>query len=292
MDGLLVINKPANWTSFDVVAKVRKLTKEKKVGHTGTLDPMATGVLLLMLGRATKLNDYLSDGTKEYVATMKLGEATDTLDSEGTIIDKVEINPQDLPRSVIEETLGTFIGDSLQVPPMYSALKKDGQRLYDLARQGVKLELDGRPVTIYAAKVLAYDFPNVTFHVTTSRGTYIRSLIRDLGEKLGTKAHMTALIRSATGGYTLEEALDLETLDKESILDRMIPTDVFLSHLPTYEISQTFIPLLENGVKIKDPRALADHEVGTYRLLDQKGRLLGLVERTVSELRMTWQASR
>lgn len=209
MDGIIVINKPQNFTSFDVVAVMRRVAKTKKVGHTGTLDPMATGVLPLLFGNATKAQSLLPDSSKEYIAEFKLGITTDTLDIWGTIKEEKAVS---ISTSDIETLIPNFTGDILQLPPMYSAIQKDGKRLYELARQGIEVEREKRPVNIGTLKLLSYDEENHSgkLLVSCSKGTYIRSLIDDIGAELGCGAVMTSLCRTSACGFTLENAITIE----------------------------------------------------------------------------------
>ena len=209
MDGIIVINKPQNFTSFDVVAVMRGVAKTKKVGHTGTLDPMATGVLPLLFGNATKAQSLLPDSSKEYMAEFKLGITTDTLDIWGAIKEEKAVS---ISTSDIETLIPNFTGDILQLPPMYSAIQKDGKRLYELARQGIEVEREKRPVNIGILKLLSYDEENHSgkLLVSCSKGTYIRSLIDDIGAELGCGAVMTSLCRTSACGFTLENAITIE----------------------------------------------------------------------------------
>lgn len=209
MDGIIVINKPEKFTSFDVVAVMRGVAKTKKVGHTGTLDPMATGVLPLLFGNATKAQSLLPDSSKEYVAEFRLGITTDTLDIWGTV---KEDKPVSVSINDIETLLPKFTGDILQLPPMYSAIQKDGKRLYELARQGIEVEREKRPVNVSTLKLLNYDESNYTgkLLIFCSKGTYIRSLIDDIGAELGCGAVMTSLCRTSACGFTLENAITIE----------------------------------------------------------------------------------
>ncbi len=209
MDGIIVINKPEKFTSFDVVAVMRGVAKTKKVGHTGTLDPMATGVLPLLFGNATKAQSLLPDSSKEYISEFKLGITTDTLDIWGTV---KENKPVSVLVDDIEKLLPKFTGDILQLPPMYSAVQKDGKRLYELARQGIEVEREKRPVNIGILKLLNYDEANCTgkLLISCSKGTYIRSLIDDIGAELGCGAVMTSLCRTSACGFTLENAITIE----------------------------------------------------------------------------------
>lgn len=293
MDGILIINKPAGLTSFDVVARVRRLTREKKCGHTGTLDPMATGVLPVLLGSATKLAPFLVDSNKEYLAGMELGRTTDTLDITGQVTKEVPLTESAPLREAVEQAMAGFLGDILQVPPMYSALKKDGQRMYDLARQGITLELQARPVTIYELELLSYRFPCLSFRAVTSKGTYIRSLVRDLGESLGYPAVMTSLERTLTGGFSIKEAItleELETLDRMGIIGKMIQAERPLERYPELLLNERLIRLLLSGVRLRDPEAVAALESGLYRLKNTKRELIGLTEFADGELIVKWRA--
>lgn len=241
LSGFLNIHKPAGITSHDVVARVRRLLKQNglgavKVGHAGTLDPMATGVLIVCLGAATRLSDDAMHAEKGYRATVKLGETTDTYDADGTITHTREA--AHIIRPMIEAAMPAFTGDILQVPPMYSAIKQGGKKLYDLARQGQTVERAPRPVTILALEIVAYEPPLLTLDVACSAGTYIRSLAYDLGEALGVGAHLTALVRSHSGGFTLNEAVTLEVLQEASDWGALLtPPAVALPRLPLITIT-------------------------------------------------------
>lgn len=289
MNGILVIDKPQGLTSFDVVAKVRRALHTKKCGHTGTLDPMATGVLPILLGSATKLSPFLMDTQKEYIATMLLGRSTDTLDITGTTIEQVDPETIQISEAAVRQVLGQFLGENQQEPPMYSALKKDGQRLYDLARQGITLELEKRPVTIYELELLQFELPYITFRAVTSKGTYIRSLIRDLGQELGVPAVMSALRRTLTGGFTLEQSVTLEELDSPGILGKIIQVEEPLLIYPELKLDDPFIGLLKNGVKLKDGRAVSGLTEGSYRIKTGAGEFIGLADYTNEELVLTWR---
>ena len=211
MDGIIIINKPQNYTSFDVVAVVRKLLNEKKVGHTGTLDPMATGVLPILIGRATKLQQFMTDKDKEYVASFKLGITSDTLDITGKIINFVK---SDIKKGEIEKVLQRFKGEIMQIPPMYSAVKKDGIRLYSLARKGINIERKPRKVTISELKLIKFD-ENLqcgALLVKCSKGTYIRTLCSDIGDFLGCGAVLTELERTKSFNFYIENSITLDEL--------------------------------------------------------------------------------
>jgi tRNA pseudouridine55 synthase len=210
LSGILNIDKPQGWTSHDVVARVRRLSGQKRVGHAGTLDPRATGVLLVCLGQATRVSEYLMRGRKVYRAAVHLGLSTDTYDAEGRVTAGApEVNVT-LPQ--LEEALSAFVGRIEQTPPMYSALKHQGTPLYKLARQGKTVERKPRPVEIYDIKLLDWSSPVLTIEVTCSPGTYLRSLAHDLGQRLGCGAHLSSLTRLASGHFTLDKAIGLDDL--------------------------------------------------------------------------------
>jgi tRNA pseudouridine55 synthase len=237
MDGILVINKPLGWTSHDVVGRIRRLTLQKRVGHAGTLDPMATGVLLVCLGRATRVSEYLMASDKLYRAVMRLGVETDTYDADGQV---VATRPVNVSESDLRGALTECIGVIEQVPPMYSALKLQGKPLYKLARKGVEVEREPRRVTIYSINLCAWELPAprdgggglVTIDVRCAPGTYIRSLAHDIGAMLGCGAHLTALTRLASGSFTIEDAVKLEDLDLTNLSGLLRPMDAALEDLP------------------------------------------------------------
>ncbi len=212
ISGILNVDKPQGWTSHDVVAKVRRLSGQKRVGHAGTLDPLARGVLLVCLGQATRVSEYLMRGRKVYRAAVHLGLSTDTYDAEGQVTARApEVNVT-LPQ--LEEALSAFVGRIEQTPPMYSALKHQGTPLYKLARQGKTVRRKPRPVEIYDIKLLDWSSPVLTIEVACSPGTYIRSLAHDLGQRLGCGGHLASLTRLASGHFTLDEAVSLDTLSE------------------------------------------------------------------------------
>lgn len=211
MNGVLLIDKPKGFTSFDVIAVVRKLTGQRKTGHTGTLDPNATGVLTVLLGSATKAQDIILNHDKSYVAGFKLGLTTDTLDIWGTVTSKSESR---VSRADVERLIPKFSGEIEQVPPMYSAVKKDGQRLYDLARMGIEVERKARKVTVYKLALTDFDEETQegTLEISCSKGTYVRTIIDDLGAALGTGAVMTALRRTFACGFSIDDCITLDDL--------------------------------------------------------------------------------
>ena len=238
MNGIIVVNKPQDFTSFDVVAVMRRLCRQRKIGHTGTLDPMATGVLPLLLGNAAKAQDILPDSDKAYVAGFKLGITSDTLDIWGTIQSEKEVNAS---YKEIQSLIPKYKGDIMQIPPMYSAVKKDGVRLYDLARQGIEVERQPRQVNVSELKLLDYD--EETFkgqlYISCSKGTYIRTIIDDIGQDLCCGAVMTSLVRTRACGFSLEDAISLDEIREitkegeqpENIVDRVHSSEsLFLSY--------------------------------------------------------------
>lgn len=250
MDGVINVYKPTGMSSFDVVSKIRKLSKSKKVGHTGTLDPEASGVLPICLGRATKIVDYIMSETKIYVAEMKLGIVTDSYDREGEILENNLVN---VTEEQIKEAVYSFKGEIDQIPPMYSALKVNGQRLYELARKGIEIERKSRLITIYDIKILSIDLPSVIMEVTCSKGTYIRSLCYDIGRKLNCGAVMWNLERTATGSFTKADSIELSKLDSENLIEYLIPMEKALSQYDKLLLEDDkFVKLLLNGVTIKD----------------------------------------
>jgi tRNA pseudouridine55 synthase len=220
MDGLLLVDKPSGWTSFDVVAKVRGIIKHEtglkkpKVGHTGTLDPLATGLLVLTLGTYCKRAQEFSKLDKTYEVTLKLGETSTTGDEEGEKTPVSDVKPS---QNDIESAIKQFVGEIQQVPPIYSAIKIDGQRAYKLARAGKEVNLEPRPVTIYKITDVKYDYPHVNLTAKVSSGTYIRSLVEDIGQKLGTGAYMTALCRTKVDDFNLKSAVIVDNLSAEII---------------------------------------------------------------------------
>ena len=222
-DGVLLIDKASGMTSHDVVAIVRNRLATQKVGHCGTLDPFATGLLLIVVGRGTKIQDLLMSEDKEYVGTMKLGEVTNTQDRDGEIIETHEVGPFD--RSAIEGAFAKFHGDFYQIPPMVSAIKKEGVPLYKLAREGKIVERQPRCVHVYAHEIRKVRLPEIDFRVICSKGFYVRTYAHDIGQELGSGAHLSALRRTKSGRFTVEGAVTVEALktdSKESVADRII----------------------------------------------------------------------
>ena len=220
--GVLVIDKPQGWTSHDVVAHVKRKLKAKKVGHLGTLDPLATGVLVLVINGATKYSSQLDTGAKEYLTVAKLGEETDTYDREGKVVASSDIAA--VTDGAVMSALETFRGRIRQVPPMYSAIKSGGTPLYKLARRGVTIEREAREIEVYSLEVLRIEIPAVEFKVLCSRGTYLRSICHDLGKLLGTGAHLQELRRTVSGDFSVDEAV-LPGLEPEELSRKIVPLD-------------------------------------------------------------------
>ncbi len=249
MNGVLVINKPMDFTSFDAVAVTRKMSGQRKLGHTGTLDPNATGVLPVLLGVATKAQDILPNHDKEYVASLKFGLETDTLDIWGEVTKEEKSN---VSEETFDKILQNFRGDIMQVPPMYSALKQNGKRLYDLARQGIEVKREARPVTIYSLEKLSFDTESqcATIKVACSKGTYIRSLIDDIGKALGTLAVMTALERTSACGFSLEDALTIEeikNMNPAEIKSKLLPVESLFVSYREVNVSEAQSVRIKNG---------------------------------------------
>jgi len=258
MDGVLVIDKAAGPTSHDVVASVRKLLGEKKVGHTGTLDPAATGVLPLVLGRATKIARYLTGSDKTYRAIVRLGINTTTLDGEGEILRE---RPVEVEEAQVRAAVMSFVGDIEQLPPMYSAKKIDGKRLYELARKGVEVARETKAITIHTIDFLAWRSPDLEIEVRCSAGTYLRVLAQDIGEKLDCGGYLHQLRRTAAGAFTMEDAVTVEQLvdDRDAALEKMVPLSRALSSLPAIELPPSMGKMVASGHQLN---------VGDLRTLD------------------------
>lgn len=275
MNGVINIIKNTGMTSFDVVARVRKITKEKKVGHTGTLDPEASGVLPICLGKATKIIDYMMENEKAYRVSFKLGIVTDTYDLEGKIIR--EKDASNVGKEEIIRVISNFIGNIKQVPPMYSALKQNGVKLYELARKGIEVKREARDITIY--KIENIDIQDeICMDVYCSKGTYIRSLCFDIGEELGVGATMTKLCRIKNGNFTLENGLNIDDLNEENVKQRIISIEEALCRFDKIVVNNQFTKLLVNGVRVYDKRLCKDiiKNNKLYRVYDDLNTFIGL----------------
>ena len=277
--GVLLIDKPAGITSHDVVGKVRRLYHTRRVGHTGTLDPMATGVLVVLVGRAAKASEYLVSDSKAYTATLRLGITTDTEDTSGTVLSE----SKDIPTAArVFEVVNSLLGVSKQVPPMYSALKVGGQKLVDLARRGVEIERAARDITIHRITCKQIDSHNYTLDVACSSGTYIRTLCADIGKTLGCGGAMASLRRTETGGFSLDACHTLEALEAltdEERLAALIPTEALFAALPTLRLPAFYERLARNGCEIYLKKLAISHPVGTrLRVCTQGGAFFALGE--------------
>lgn len=285
-NGIMNVYKEAGFTSHDVVAKLRGICKQKKIGHTGTLDPDAVGVLPVCFGSGTKLCDMLTDWDKEYIATLRLGVATDTQDLSGQVLFQAEEETLSaLTQERVQESILGFLGDYDQIPPMYSALKVNGKKLYELARAGKEVERKPRRVQIRELEILEMNLPTVRFRVVCSKGTYIRTLCHDIGERLGCGGAMETLTRSRVGIFALEEALRLSEIEKlrdeDKISDIIVPPDVVFGACREVKVTPEARRLLENGNKIP-LRMLAGHDLPQakerLRMYDGEGRFYGIYE--------------
>lgn len=281
IDGFINIYKEQGFTSFDVVAKLRGILKQKKIGHTGTLDPMAEGVLLVCLGSATKMCDLLTEKNKTYTCTMLLGKTSDTEDVTGVMTDVTDVYPDE---KTVRVAVMSFVGDYMQIPPMYSAIKVNGKKLYELARAGQVIEREPRPVTIHGITIQSVELPRVTFDVSCSKGTYIRSLCRDIGEKLGCGAVMERLLRTEVKGFTIEESLTLDAVEKArddgTLMQHVLTTDMLMPDIPELHISAKGAKLLANGNKLSADSFVENQiYMDTYvKVYDENERFAALYE--------------
>ena len=250
-NGIINIYKEKGFTSHDVVAKMRGICKQKKIGHTGTLDPDAVGVLPVCLGSGTKLCDMLTDKDKVYEAELLLGVVTDTQDTTGTVLEEKEVS---VTEEAVREAILSFVGDYMQIPPMYSALKVNGKKLYELARAGKEVEREARPVKILGIDILEVNLPIVRMTVACSKGTYIRTLCHDIGEKLGCGGAMKSLKRTQVGIFKIEDSITLAQLeelrDADRITDKLYAVDSLFMECPALHAKPEMIRLLENGNSI------------------------------------------
>lgn len=284
ISGVLNINKPSGMTSHDVVDAVRRLLKIQRVGHTGTLDPLATGVLPICVGRATKIAQYLTQADKEYLITMRLGITTDTLDADGRVL--TEVKDFTVDPAKLEETLKGFVGEIQQIPPLFSAKKLHGIRLYRLARRGEEVERRPVRVKIYQLELLAYEHPFVRFQVRCSKGTYARALCDDMGKALGCGAHLHSLIRTKAGPFDVKDAISLPELEElvkaGRLREVLIPLGEALAHLPAVRVLPEATRAILHGGGIPASAALGfppGISKGTLvRVLGYRKRLLAVAE--------------
>ena len=276
IDGVLMLDKPVGLSSNTALQKARRALNAQKAGHTGTLDPFASGLLPLCFGEATKFSADLLHADKEYVASIKFGETTTTADVEGEII---ETRPVDFTEEQLHKALESLTGEIDQIPPMYSALKKDGVRLYELARQGQEIEREPRRVTVYELELLSFNKPEALVRVKCSKGTYVRVLGEDIGKILGCGAHLTALRRTKIADIDISEAVSLQDFEEADIaqrLDMLDPPDRLLSQLEPIELKEELAVRFLHGQSIRITRSEnSDKKVKVYRLSDGKRELLG-----------------
>jgi tRNA pseudouridine55 synthase len=299
MDGILVINKPSGMTSHDVINQLRRILQEKKAGHTGTLDPDATGVLPVCLGKATKIIQFLEDKEKGYEGTITFGVTTDTMDAKGQII-KVSDSTQ-LKQNDVMQIFGNFVGEILQTPPMVSAIKVNGKRLYEIARQGKTIDRTPRKIHIYDLQLIRFyeeeipeidplrSFTKIDFRVLCSRGTYVRSLASDVGDSLGCGAHLSRLVRTRSGCFTIDDSIELEAIRNEPqrAISALRSIDDALSFMPLITISDFGKKRFVNGVQLDMSDILINKDVNfdtLVRIHDKMEKLLGIAKVTQSGL--------
>lgn len=279
--GVINIHKEKGYTSHDVVAKLRGIVGQKKIGHTGTLDPDATGVLPVCLGKATKLCDMLTDKNKTYETVMLLGKVTDTQDISGTVLKEMSVD--ELGEDIVREAILSFVGDYMQVPPMYSALKVNGKKLYELAREGVEVERKARPVTILDIQIKEIQLPRVRMEVSCSKGTYIRTLCHDIGEKLGCGACMEELVRTRVSRFILRDSLTLaqvqELKETGKLEEILVSIDEMFSDYEAVTLKEEFMSFVYNGntflpKHLKNRIELSDGKM--VRVYDNKGNFIAI----------------
>lgn len=301
MDGIINVYKEAGYTSHDVVAKLRGILQQKKIGHTGTLDPMAIGVLPVCCGKATKVCELLADRDKTYQAVCRLGVVTDTQDTTGTVLEENTVAGR-ITREEVIAAAKSFIGDSYQIPPMYSAVKVNGKKLYELAREGKEIERKPRPITISSLEIMEIDMEEQIFsmEVTCSKGTYIRTLCHDIGQKLGVGAAMENLVRTRVGSFAIADAMTLDAIEKlqgESagkLLERVHAVDSLFSGYPKLQIKKEYAKKLLNGNILTGEhlRLLLDGNMGgtddsECLVYDEEGRFKAIYRRSGSEYIVT-----
>lgn len=272
MQGILIINKPQGYTSQDVVSKVKKILNVKKAGHTGTLDPMATGVLPVLIGEYTKLSKYLIEHDKTYVAKLKLGLKTDTGDLEGNVIEEKEFDKSILEKSNVENVLKSFLGKQKQIPPMYSAIKINGKKLYEYAREGIEVEVEPRDIELYKLNLLSIENDEIEFEVSCSKGTYIRVVCEDIAKTLGTIGTMSSLNRTIVDKFNISQAITFEELEsiKENIDSRLIKMENVFDHLPKLTLNKRKEDLFLNGVMLT-----FEYQDGVYNIYDSNNIYIG-----------------
>ena len=258
MDGVIIINKPKNCTSHDIVYKIKKISGEK-VGHTGTLDPLAQGVLPILIGKATKCSAYLTNHDKTYQVELKLGIKTETADGEGNILREENVSEEILKKEYVEKVLFSMVGKQEQIPPIYSAIKVNGKKLYEYARKGQEVEIKPREITIYSMKLnnINIEQKTINFTVECSKGTYIRSLCEDIANKMGTIGYMSNLVRIKVGKFSIQDSISIDDLiyannPKEKLEEKIITIEELFENVGKIELNQKSLNLFLNGVKISE----------------------------------------
>ena len=286
MNGILIINKESGWTSNDVVQKVKHIVKEK-VGHTGTLDPMATGVLPLLIGKGTELSKYLINHDKEYEVTLKLGIKTSTADSEGEVLEQKNVKKENLFEKNVKRVLDSFIGKNIQTPPIYSAIKVKGKKLYEYARSGKSVDIPARDIEIYDLKLLNIDIENklLTYEIYCSKGTYVRTMCEKIAEALDTVGYMKELQRTMVGNFKIEDSVTIEELkenfDKKDFLNqKIISLESFFSKKDKVILGNKQLSLLLNGVLIG-----ANYSDDIFRIYNENGIFIGIAVATNGKLK-------
>ncbi len=271
MDGIIIINKPKNYTSHDIVNIIRKNFNTRKVGHTGTLDPNATGVLPLLIGEATKLSKYLINHDKQYEVVLKLGVKTDTADAEGKVIEEKPVTIND--NNFIINIMNSFKGIQEQKPPMYSAIKVNGRKLYEYARAGQSVEVKPRKIEIYDIQVININNTEISFKVSCSKGTYIRSLCEDIANKIGTIGYMKELNRVNVGVFNIEDAISLEDIGKENIVsEKLITIQKFFKDKESIRLTNKQLQRFLNGVSLN----YKDYVDGIYNIYNENDQYIGI----------------
>ena len=277
MDGIILINKPKNCSSHDIVYKIKKIT-DKKVGHTGTLDPNATGILPILIGKGTQLSKYLINHNKEYEVVLKLGKKTDTADNEGNIIEEKEVDKKNLDKKNINNVLKRFIGKQEQMPPMYSAIKVNGKKLYEYARKEEQINVNPRKIEIYSIELqnVKTEEKEISFIVKCSKGTYIRSLCEDIAQKLGTVGYMKELNRTKVGQFILADAITVEEFEKnykykEFMEKHLISIENLFKDNLIIKMDDNILKKFLNGVKLK-----YDLNDGIYKIYNSKNNFIGI----------------
>lgn len=288
--GIINVYKEAGYTSFDVVAKLRGILHIKKIGHTGTLDPDAVGVLPICIGKATKVCDMLTNTDKTYVATLLMGVSTDTYDMSGTILDKKEVN---VTPEMVEKTIKSFIGEQEQIPPMYSAIKVNGKKLYELAREGKVIERKARRINIYNIEIIDINLPRAKMRIDCSKGTYIRSLCNDIGEKLGCYGCMENLVRERVGNFSIDNTIIIEEIqslmNENRVEEVVLPIDSVFSSYPALKVKAESQKACLNGAKLRfcdlvDGNYNENSWHKYYRLYLENGEFVGIYQKKQNNL--------